>query len=83
MSAQITAMLEACDVRPFPRCRDTDEVYCPVCGEPDPTPSVEAFEVFDAVCCIDCAEATRAAEEEADDRRRDNPLERDFRRLGQ
>jgi hypothetical protein len=57
VSAQITAMLEACDVRPFPRCRDTDEVYCPVCGEPYPTPSVEAFEVFDAVCCIDCGAA--------------------------
>lgn len=81
MSAQITAMLEASDVRPFPRCRDTDEAYCPVCGEPDPTPSVEAFEVFDAVCCIDCGEAMFAAEEEAEDRRLANPLEPGFRRI--
>ncbi|MFN3858154.1 MAG: hypothetical protein ACK4RV_10410 [Caulobacter sp.] len=57
MSVQLTALLEQSTPGPFPRCRDTDEAYCPVCGEPDPEPSVEAFEVFDAVCCIECGEA--------------------------
>lgn len=32
--------------------------------------------------CIDCMEEAQAAAEEADDRRRDNPLARDYRRLG-
>lgn len=38
----------------------------------------EAFRALGAALCRECDEA-----EEADDRRRDNPLERDFRRLGQ
>ena len=33
--------------------------------------------------CVDCAEAAEAEREEAEDRRRDNPLEPDFRRMGQ
>ena len=33
--------------------------------------------------CVDCAEEAEAEREEADDRRRANPLEPDFRRLGQ
>lgn len=40
---------------PFPACRDTDETYCPRCGEPDPDPSVEAFEVFGEAMCAECA----------------------------
>jgi hypothetical protein len=41
----------------FPACRDTDESYCPRCGQPDPSPSVEAFETLDEVMCADCFSA--------------------------
>lgn len=51
-------------IHKFPRCRDTDEAYCPECGEPDCEPSVEAFEVFGAVCCTQCGEAMLADEAE-------------------
>lgn len=36
-----------------------------------------------SLICQDCADEAQAEREEAEDRRRDNPLEPDFRRLGQ
>ena len=51
--------------RPFPRCRATDESYCGECGTPDPTPSVEAWEVLGEVLCHDCGVAALEADAEA------------------
>lgn len=40
----------------LPRDHDTDQSFCPQCGEPcDTGPSVEAFELFGDVMCADCA----------------------------
>lgn len=39
----------------FPRDNVTDASFCPMCGEPEASPSVEAFEVFGEVMCPDCA----------------------------
>jgi hypothetical protein len=39
----------------FPRDHDTDASFCPECGEPEASPSVEAFEVYGEVMCQDCA----------------------------
>lgn len=39
----------------FPRDHDTDASFCPHCGEPEASPSIEAFEVFGEVMCPDCA----------------------------
>jgi len=39
----------------FPRDNDTDASFCPECGEPEASPSVEAFEVYGEVMCQDCA----------------------------
>lgn len=39
----------------FPRDNDTDASFCPTCGEPEVSPSVEAFEVFGEVMCANCA----------------------------
>lgn len=63
---------------------------CQDCGDDDAfSPNVEAFEETDRIICGPCWEAVCEADvarmhaEEAEDRRRDNPLEPDFRRLGQ
>jgi hypothetical protein len=64
---------------------------CQVCGDNDEfSPDVEAFEETGEILCSLCWEAeqdrceqARMHREEAEDRRRDNPLEPDFRRLGQ
>ena len=70
----------------------TDHVGgCQVCGDDDEfSPNVEAFEETGEILCNDCwddeqakAEQTRMQREEADDFRRANPLEPDYRRLGQ
>jgi hypothetical protein len=52
----------------FPRCNATDESYCGQCGEPDPSPSVEAFEEFGETVCQDCGIAMleEAAERDAE-----------------
>ena len=68
---------------PFPRDPVTDASYCPECGEPEVSPSIEAFEVFGEVMCADCAAQLFEAEEDADTLRLANPLEPGFRRLGQ
>jgi len=45
----------------FPRDHDTDQSFCPECGEPcDTGPSVEAFEELGEVMCGDCASAALA-----------------------
>lgn len=54
---------------PFPRCRDTDASFCPMCGEPEVSPSVEAFEVFGEVMCADCASDLFRQSESADGHR--------------
>lgn len=51
--------------RPFPRDHATDESYCGECGTPDPTPSVEAWEVLGEVLCHDCGVAALEADAEA------------------
>lgn len=43
------------DMRPFPRDHATDESYCPECGSPDPTPSVEVWEELEEIVCTECA----------------------------
>lgn len=58
---------------------------CERCKEPFNwgfIPSVEAYETFDQLLCDECVEAAQAEAEEADDRRRANPLEPDFRMQG-
>lgn len=40
----------------------TGESFCPRCGEPDPEVSVEAFEVYGDVMCVECADAEFEAE---------------------
>lgn len=71
----------------LPRCDATDQTWCPVCTEPTDEYSVEAFEILDLWCCPSCGqdalEHEQAIADEVADRRRDNPLEPDFRRLGQ
>lgn len=40
----------------FPRDHDTDQCFCPQCGEPcDGDVSVEAFEEFGEAMCSSCA----------------------------
>ena len=64
---------------------------CQVCCETDEfSPNAEAFEETGEIVCDACwddeqakAEQARMQREEADDFRRANPLEPDFRRLGQ
>jgi hypothetical protein len=67
---------------------------CQVCCETDEfSPNAEAFEETGEIMCGDCwedeqarsekAEQNRMQREEADDFRRANPLEPDYRRLGQ
>ena len=48
----------------FPRDSATDQSYCPVCGDPDGSPSVEAFEVTGFSVCTDCATDLLAGEAE-------------------
>lgn len=38
------------------RCGFSLEEYCPKCGEPDFSPSVEAYEATGQVMCAHCAE---------------------------
>ncbi len=45
---------------PFPTDDATGESYCGDCGTPDPSPSVEAFEVFGLTVCHDCGIAMLA-----------------------
>ena len=64
---------------------------CQCCGDDDEfSPNAEAFEETGEIVCDACwddeqakAEQARMEREEAEDRRRANPLEPDFRRLGQ
>lgn len=57
---------------------------CQCCGDDDEfSPDVEAFEETGEILCTLCWEADQAAREEADDRRRANPIEPGFRRLDQ
>jgi hypothetical protein len=60
------------------------DVGCAQCGEAEFSPCVEAFETFDRLLCDACSDAAFEAQadaEEADDRRRANPLEPDYRRM--
>ena len=45
---------EICGPR-FPRDHVTDASFCPMCGEPETSPDVEAFEIFGETVCADCA----------------------------
>jgi hypothetical protein len=67
---------------------------CQICSETEEfSPNAEAFEETGEIMCGDCweaeqakaeeAEQARMQREEADDFRRANPLESDFRRLDQ
>ena len=40
---------------PLPRCNDTDQSYCPQCGEPCDDPDVEAYEITGELVCRECA----------------------------
>lgn len=51
---------------PFPRDHATDESYCGECGSPDPTPSVEAWEVLGVTVCHDCGGELLAREADED-----------------
>ena len=46
----------------FPRDPATDQSFCPECGDPDGSPSVEAFEVTGFSVCTDCATDLLAGE---------------------
>ena len=39
----------------MPTDNDTDQTYCPRCGDPCDDPDVEAFEVTGELYCRDCA----------------------------
>ena len=39
----------------FPRDNDTDQTFCPSCGEPVEEPSTEAFEETGLLVCVECA----------------------------
>lgn len=39
----------------LPSCPDTDQTYCPHCGEPCDDPDVEAFEITGELVCRGCA----------------------------
>ena len=66
---------------------------CEICNADEFYPNAEAFEETGEIVCNACwdeeqakaedAEQARMRREEADDFRRANPLEPDFRRLGQ
>ncbi len=63
---------------------------CEICSADEFYPNAEAFVIAGEILCNDCwddeqakAEQARMQREEADDFRRANPLEPDFRRLGQ
>lgn len=63
-------------------CTDPDRSgECQNCGESEFSPNAEAFEVTGRLLCSLCAEDALAEREEAEDLRRANPLEPDFRRL--
>lgn len=58
--------------------------HCAECGNlRDADDGCEEIDEGLGLICIDCAEEREAEREEAEGRRRDNPLEPDFRRLGQ
>lgn len=46
----------------FPRDPATDQSFCPECGDPDGSPSVEAFEATGETVCTDCATDLLAGE---------------------
>ena len=53
---------DAADMAPdtgpiLPRDYDTDQSYCPQCGEPCDGANVEAYELSGEAVCDDCAEA--------------------------
>lgn len=59
---------------------------CALCGEPidgEELGLVERFEGHGDLVCQACGEDELAASEEAQDLRRANPLEPDFRRMGE
>ncbi len=57
---------------------------CTTCGDDDEfSPDVEAFEETGRIVCTPCWASEAAADEEADDFRRANPIEPGFRRLDQ
>ena len=67
-------------IRPF--CTGFDKATVDrVCAVPDQEKLENIARAFQALGDLMCRELDEA--EEADDRRRDNPLEPDFRRLGQ
>ena len=70
----------------LPRCHDTDQSFCPECGQPCDEIHGAAFRFLDLMVCEPCGEEAldndRAAWEEAEDRRRDNALEADYRKMG-